>query len=136
MESAFQVFEIKEKPEARRDMSPREIAEFCGYLGLEKKAFNVLMVDLRERSSVADYFLVMSGTSQPHVQTIAENIQKQLRKAGHKPVREEGISEGRWALIDTGDVIVHVFQDHMREFYDLEGLWKDAPKVRFADAAS
>lgn len=116
-----------------KQMSPRELAEYCGSLAFEKKALNVVVLDLGGRSSVADHFLIMSATSQPQVTAIAEHIHKELRSTGYKIPHEEGFTEGRWAVLDLGDVVVHIFIDYMRDFYNLEGLWKDAPRRRLED---
>lgn len=122
--------------EGRKDMESRELAEYCASLCLDKKAQNVIILDLRDQTTIADYFIVASGSSQPQVQTISENVLRSLRKFGHKPLREEGVQDGRWALIDLGDIMVHVFQEQMREFYDLEGLWQEAPRMRVEDGPS
>lgn len=128
---------IKASPiEGRKDMESLELAEYCANLCLDKKALNVVILDLSNKTTIADYFVVASGASQPQVQTICENLIRSLRKFGHKPLREEGVQDGRWGLIDLGDIMVHVFQEHMRDFYDLEGLWQDAPKIRVEDPES
>ncbi len=119
--------------EGHKNMASQELAEYCANLCLEKKALNVVILDLRENTTIADYFVVASGASQPQVQTISEHVIRTLKKFGHKPLREEGVQDGRWGLIDLGDIMVHVFQEHMRDFYDLEGLWQDVPKARVED---
>lgn len=122
--------------EGRKDMESQELAEFCANLCLDKKGLNVVILDLSSQTTIADYFVVASGASQPQVQTICEHVIRTLRKLGHKPLREEGVQDGRWGLIDLGDIMVHVFQEHMREFYDLEGLWDNAPRTRVEDPDS
>jgi ribosome-associated protein len=89
----------------------------------------VVILDLEEKSSVADFFVVASGFSDRQVSSIAEHVSDELRARGLKPLSEEGLVDGRWALIDFGPVIVHVFQDHLRDFYNLEMLWPDAPRT-------
>ena len=80
-------------------------------------------------SSIADYLLICSGTSDKQVQAIANSIEDGLKKNGTRPLSTEGIRDGRWALIDYGDVIAHIFLEPVREFYNLEGLWSEAPRI-------
>jgi ribosome-associated protein len=108
----------------------KKLAELCALKCLEKKAENVVILDLENRSSVAEYFVVCSGFSDRQVVAIADNVADELKKAGVKSLSQEGMVEGRWALIDFGSVIVHIFQDHLRDFYSLESLWADAPRIR------
>jgi ribosome-associated protein len=107
----------------------RKIAEFCAQKCLEKKAENVIILDLEDKSSVADFFVVCSGFSDRQVAAIADFVSDEARKSGVKVYAEEGMKDGRWALIDLGPVIVHVFQDHLRDFSSLESLWGDAPRI-------
>lgn len=95
----------------------------------EKKAVDVCLLDVRGLTSVADYFLILSGRSHRQVTAIAEHILHALRDLKRKPMGVEGIKEGHWALLDYGDVIVHVFFTEVREFYDLDGLWIDAKRL-------
>ena len=96
---------------------------------LGKKAGTLVVLDVRRLSSVADAFIICSGRSNRQVQAIAENTRKMLKKQGLKPLNIEGLQEGHWVLIDYGDVIVHVFYEPVRSFYDLEGLWTDARRI-------
>lgn len=95
-----------------------------------KKAENLVVLDVRELTSVADAFIICSGRSNRQVQAIAEYIQSDLKKQHKKPLSVEGLTEGHWALLDYGDVIIHIFYEPVRLFYDLEGLWMDARRVR------
>src|SRR3989344_5335633 len=88
-----------------KQMSGRELADFCAQLAFEKQATNVVLLDLQGRSTIADYFLVMSAGSAPQVQAIAENIMKPLKNSGWKNFHEEGVADGRWGLLDLGDVV-------------------------------
>lgn len=115
-------------------MVGRELAEYCALQGIEKKAENVLILDLSHRSSVAEYFVIMSGTNERQVAAIAEHISETLRLQGIKPNAEEGFADGRWALIDYSDVIIHIFQDHLRDYYNLETLLAEAPRIRIKPA--
>lgn len=78
---------------------------------------------------IADVFVIATGTSRPHVQTLAEAIEERLAVRGRKPLRVEGLAEGLWVLLDYGDVLVHLFQQEPRSYYALERLWGDAPRL-------
>ncbi|HEY2804774.1 MAG TPA: ribosome silencing factor [Gemmatimonadales bacterium] len=99
----------------------------CG----ERKALDGVVIDLRHLSDAADYFVVVSGTSDTHVRAIAEYVIETLGAAGLKPYQVEGLNQGRWVLVDYVDTVVHVFHPTLRSFYQLEGLWGDAPQRRF-----
>jgi ribosome-associated protein len=97
----------------------------------EKQAHNILTLDIREISTIADYFIICSGGTTRQAKAIYDEIEFKLSKDRLWPLHVEGISESKWVLMDYGDIIVHVFDDETREYYDLEGLWGDAPKVEF-----
>ena len=97
--------------------------------GLDKKAERVRVLDIRSLSSYADYLVLMSATSDRQVNAVADAVDDALRQAKHRPIGVEGRGPGQWVLIDTGDVVVHVFQEEAREFYDLDRLWADARVV-------
>jgi ribosome-associated protein len=101
-----------------------------GRLAEEKKAKDVLILELKGLTDIADYFLLASGTSERHVLTIAEHIEKSLKDMGIKPYSFEGFKEGRWIIIDYRSFIVHVFLESLRELYDLESLWIESRKYR------
>jgi ribosome-associated protein len=96
---------------------------------LERKAEAVVALDVRELTSVADAFLICSGRSNRQVTAIAESVQRTLKQQGIRPLSVEGKSEGQWVLMDYGDVVIHIFYETVREFYDLDGLWRDAEKM-------
>ncbi len=100
------------------------IKAVCG-----KKIKGLAILDVRELTSIADAFLICSGNSNRQVTSVAEHIKKELRKKGIKPLHMEGIKEGQWALIDYGHIIIHVFYEPVRNFYNLDGLWEDAKKI-------
>jgi ribosome-associated protein len=102
---------------------------------LDKKAQDVVVLDVRESVSFADSFVIATGSSDRHVRSIVEGIEETLRAAGEKPLGIEGADEGRWVLMDCDDVIVHVFLRDVRQHYDLERLWSDAPKLTFVGGA-
>lgn len=117
-------------------MDGQKLAEFCAQKCLEKKAENVVILDLERLSSVADYFVVCSGFSDRQVSAIAQHVSDELRTTGVKTYHKEGFGDGRWCLIDFGTVIVHVFQDQLRDYYNLEGLWSDAKRIRITDESA
>src|SRR5205085_8377323 len=96
----------------------------------EKKAHDLVVLDLREVASFTDYFVIASGTNVRQVQAVADEVQEQLRKQLRvKPARVEGYKSAEWVLLDYGDFIFHVFEEKSRRFYDLERLWRDAVRV-------
>jgi ribosome-associated protein len=96
----------------------------------EKKAHDLVVLDLREVASFTDFFLLASGTNVRQVQAVADEVQEQLRRRlGVKPARVEGYNSAEWVLLDYGDFIFHVFEEKSRRFYDLERLWRDAARV-------
>ena len=96
---------------------------------LGKKAIDLVVLDVRKLSSIADVFIICSGRSNRQVMAIAEHIQVDLKKHGITPLSVEGKKEGHWVLLDYGHVIIHVFYEPVRSFYDLEGLWIDAERI-------
>jgi ribosome-associated protein len=100
---------------------------------LEKKAYDLVLMEVRELTSIADYFIVCSGRSDRQVQSIAQGIEENLRGTGVRPQSVEGVARGQWVLMDFSDVIVHIFYEPVREFYDLEGLWIDAPRMKLPE---
>ena len=103
---------------------------------LEKKARDLVVLEVRELTSIADYFIICSGSSDRQVQSIAQGIEENLSEAGHSPLSVEGANRGHWVLMDFSDVIVHIFYEPMREFYDLDGLWGHAPRVELPEPYS
>lgn len=95
----------------------------------DKKAERIIGLDVSEHLPLADVFLIASGTNERQVVSVAESVEDALREQGIKALRREGVREGRWALLDFGDLIVHVMHDEDRAYYDLERLWKDCPVV-------
>ena len=101
----------------------------------ERKADDVIGLDVRQISSFADTFIIATGTSDRHVRSVADSIEAALKAHGDPPMGIEGSEEGRWVLIDCGDTIVHIFQQEIRDHYDLERLWSDAPALELEAAA-
>ncbi|HVH91471.1 MAG TPA: ribosome silencing factor, partial [Candidatus Acidoferrum sp.] len=103
---------------------------------LEKKARDLVVLEVRELTSIADYFIICSGSSDRQVQSIAQGIEENLSEAGHSLLSVEGANRGHWVLMDFSDVIVHIFYEPVREFYDLDGLWGHAPRVELPEPYS
>lgn len=100
---------------------------------LERKAYDLVVMEVGDLTSIADYFIVCSGRSDRQVQSIAQGIEENLRGMGVRPQSVEGAARGQWLLMDFSDVIVHIFYEPVREFYDLEGLWSDAPRAQLPE---
>ncbi|MCX8090160.1 MAG: ribosome silencing factor [Verrucomicrobiae bacterium] len=112
-------------------MDSRKLALLCRRLADQKKAENLVVLDVRKLSSITDYFVIASGTSEPHLRAILEEITERLREDyGVRPRAVDGTVQGAWVVLDFFDVIVHVMRADVRARYDLEGLWGDAPRVR------
>lgn len=114
------------------DVAP-EVIRRAGELALERKALDVVALDLRGINTATDYFLLASGSSDVQVKAVADHIVDELKKEGHRPNHVEGVRGGRWVLLDYVDFVVHVFHVEAREFYQLESLWGDAPRTEFVD---
>jgi ribosome-associated protein len=97
---------------------------------LDKKALLPVLIDVSGRASYADYIGIVSGRSDRQVDAIAEHVHKVMRERGRRLLGREGTRNGRWALLDFGDVVVHVFYHPVREVFDIESLWIDAPRVK------
>ena len=95
----------------------------------EKKALDVVVLDLREVATFTNYFVIASGTNERQVQAIADEIFERLKKAGSPPARVEGRQTAEWILLDFGDFVVHVFAEKARKFYDLERLWREGKRL-------
>jgi len=102
----------------------------------DRKAVDIVALDVRKLTSFADAFVIATGTSDRHARSVADAVAEAMAERGEKPLGMEGYDEGRWVLIDFTDVIVHVFQADVRREYDLERLWSDAPVIDVGDAAA
>ena len=116
----------------------KEIAVAAARAASAKQASRVVILDVRQLIVITDYFVIASGSSDRQVKTILEEVDKALRLLGVRPVRTEGEPEAGWVLLDYIDAVVHVFAEEERDYYDLERLWRDAPRVSWegSDAAS
>ena len=114
---------------------PRELALLAAAAAAEKKAEDLMVIDVAETLVITAYFVLATGRTDRQVRTIADEVEKVLReRAGVKPLGREGERDARWVLLDFGDVVVHVFQPDEREFYRLEKLWSDAPRVELPES--
>jgi len=117
------------KSESTTDSPALAAAKVAAEAALGKKAEEVMILDVRGLTSYADYFVLATGTSDRQVKAIADAIEEDLKKAGHRSLGVEGYERGHWVLIDFGDVVAHVFYEETRNLYDIEGLWAEAPRI-------
>lgn len=114
--------------EKNQDLTSRERALKCAELALDKKAYEVRIFEIRRISSIADYLVLASGTSDKQVQAIAEAVKQGMKPFG-RHLDIEGLQEGNWVIIDYGDIIFHVFHEEKRRYYSLDDLWAAAPEL-------
>ena len=110
-------------------MDIEEAAQLAARAASDKKATDIVILDLRQIASFTEYFVIASGASNRQVQAIANEVEERLRKSGKRRLHIEGYSSAEWILLDYGDFIVHVFSSSSRQFYDLERLWRDAGRI-------
>lgn len=120
--------ERQQRP-ARDTAAGRGAARLAIEAALDKKALLPVVVDVSGLASYTDFIAVVSGRSERQVDAIAENVERRMKEQGHHLIGREGSGSGRWTLLDFGDVVMHVFYHPVREVYDLEGLWIDAPRL-------
>jgi len=117
-----------------RPGSALELALLCAAAALDKKGEDPVLLQVGELTGYADYFLLVSGRSTRQASAVGENVARTLKKAGRPALGTEGLKEGSWILLDFGEVVVHVFHQPAREFFDLDSLWGDAPRVELDPA--
>lgn len=122
---------MSNKPE--RDTEQVQILNIISDAIFEKKGLDVKLLDLRGITTIADYFVICSGESDMQVKAIADNIDKRLTEEGVKIWKQEGFKALSWVLIDLSDIVVHIFRNESRQFYNLERLWGDAPVEELTD---
>jgi ribosome-associated protein len=110
-------------------MTPIEKARLCLTTISERKAVDPILLHVEDLTTVADYFLITGGNSTRQVQAIAQHLRKTLKESGVPLYGIEGKQEAQWMLLDYGEVVIHIFYQPIREFYDLEGLWVEAPEI-------
>ncbi len=111
----------------------RDLALLAAQTASSKQGQDIVVLDVSELITITDYFVIVSGTSSRHLDTLSEEIQRALRDHGARPVRREGEPAAGWLLLDYVDFVVHVFAEEARDFYRLENLWRDAPVVDVED---
>ena len=114
---------------------PRDVAVAAARAAASKQGQHIVVLDVHELIAITDFFVIVSGSSERQVTTIAEEVSKELKGRKLKSLRREGDAGARWVLLDFGDVVVHVFHEEEREFYRLENLWRDAPVVEWDSEA-
>ena len=107
----------------------RQLSLLCAKTAIDKKATNIAILDMRKKLGIADYFLIFSGQSDRQVQGLADGIRERLKEEGLLPRGVEGYQDARWIVMDYNDIVIHIFYDYLRDFYDLEGLWSNVPRV-------
>jgi ribosome-associated protein len=117
----------------KKEPDSRKRVLLCINASLEKKAKELVILNVKDISAFTDYFLIMSGTSDRQVRAIADTIQENLKLEGILPLGIEGEAAGQWILMDYDDVIIHIFIETIRSFYDLERLWTEAPRMLVPD---
>ena len=107
----------------------RQLAIACAKVCEDKKAAHIVILDVRDLTYIADYFIVCSTNNERQARAITDDLRVSMREAGLRELGVEGLNDARWILQDFGDLVIHIFHESQREFYDIEGLWADAKKV-------
>jgi ribosome-associated protein len=116
-------------------ITPRQLALLAAETCDEKKAKEIVVLDVRKITSISDYFIVCSTSNERQARAIAEGMRMRMKELGRREMGVEGIEDARWVLQDFGDIVLHIFHESQREFYDIEGLWADAKQVRWKKAS-
>ncbi len=114
----------------------RQLAQVAARAAASKMAHDIVLIDVSDRLVITDCFVIASAPNERQVEAIVDAVEEKMRAAGTKPVRREGAREGRWVLLDYVDIVVHVQHADERSFYGLERLWKDCPRLEFAEDAA
>lgn len=112
-----------------------ELAQAAAHAAGDKLATDIVLIDVSDRLAITDVFVIATGNNERQVEAIVDEVEEQLRRAGHKPTRREGRRDGRWVLLDYEDVVVHIQHAEERIFYALERLWKDCPFIALEEPA-
>ncbi len=112
------------------------LSRIAAQAAADKLATDIVLIDVSDRLAITDVFVVATGSNERQVEAIVDGVEEKARLSGRKPIRREGHRDGRWVLLDYGDVVVHVQHSEERVFYALERLWKDCPFLPFTDAAA
>ena len=119
-----------QKPKQAHQLTSEEVAKLAIAALEDVKAQDIVSINVREKTSVTDFMVIASGTSSRHVKSLADNVLEKVKEQGVRPLGSEGLDTGEWALLDLGDVVVHVMLPTARQFYDLERLWQGAELSR------
>jgi ribosome-associated protein len=111
--------------------TPRQLALIAAEICDDKNAKDIVILDVRKVTTISDYFIICSTTNERQARAIAEELRLKMRELGKAEMGVEGMQDGRWVLQDFADIVLHVFHESQREFYDIEGLWADAKRVRW-----
>ena len=115
-------------------ISSEDLARLCAQFAADKKAVRVVILDLRKISSFTDFFVICSGSSEPQLKAISAEIEEKLKRDfGRSPIAVDGYPLSQWVVLDYSDVLVHIFHESKRDFYSLEDLWSDAPRIEFSE---
>lgn len=112
-------------------ITPRQYALLAAEVCDEKKAKEIVILDVRKITSISDYFIVCSTSNERQARAIADEMRVRMKELGRREMGVEGMEDARWVLQDFGDIVLHIFHESQREFYDIEGLWADAKQVRW-----
>lgn len=116
-------------------MTSKELAKKIAELGWQKKGNDILLLDVQELTDVSDYFVIISGESEPHVKALSDHLEEKLKEGGVRVWHKEGYRHLNWVLLDYIEVVVHIFQEHVREHYGIEKLWGDAHIIQVDENA-
>lgn len=130
-QSGFRLTSKKEVPTVDAPTAARLAADAIA----DKKGQDIVLLEVGDLFVITDFFVIGTGTSRPHVQALAERVEELLKENGRSPLRDEGLPEAEWVLMDYGDFMVHLFQPEARGYYDLERLWRDAPRLEWVEAS-
>ena len=119
-----------QKPKQAHQLTSEEVAKLAIAALEDVKAQDIVSINVREKTSVTDFMVIASGSSSRHVKSLVDNVLEKVKEQGVRPIGSEGLDGGEWALLDLGDVVVHVMQVATRQFYDLERLWQGAEQSR------
>jgi len=111
----------------------REIIQRISEFLEDRKAEDIVVLDLREHANIADYFVIATGANKPHLKALYDGLRRLFKDAGFKGYHKTGVPDSGWMIMDYHGVMVHIFERELREFYDLEKLWKDAPRMKLQE---
>mgnify|MGYP006155134389 FL=1 len=124
-----------QKPKQAHQLTSEEVAKLAIAALEDVKAQDIVSINVREKTSVTDFMVIASGSSSRHVKSLVDNVLEKVKEQGVRPIGSEGLDSGEWALLDLGDIVVHVMLPTARQFYDLERLWQGAEQSRAQHSA-